>query len=438
MILYTVVAVVVACVVFFVNLLFLCRIGLLNKKTIFNIFVFSVIISITFPMALSGFMKISTSSNFVLSLFTSIIVALVLIMFASLVISGMSEDRRIVEPGEFWSFGNVLVNLKKIQNLKGVIIGGGSKIINFEGNTSLKEGKNILEKSVDTDKNTDTMGIETFNNKSLFSDDLLAIQSVNNTIGCGSEDTDNPDMASDFGSSDSTGDNEVNGVFDDYEVFEDYFEEEVLIEYLQVESKYGSENDQVVENIEVDEVSPVNDKEEAENNLQEDLSKLIEDAYLDSSSDIVSNEIDSGNEEQQIGEESEAIMADFTCNDEVDNTEEVLELVAAHMDEPGVEAKVADIEVPQPLIPKTIDEIIEEAFILKEKEDFEGAILSYYYALENKPEDDVVFWIVLDICVLYKQLGQVELAREVLSSYISEYGEFMDHTVRHEIEKNLQ
>ncbi len=439
MVLYVVVAVFVAIMVFFVNLIFLCRIELLNKNKIFNIFVFSVMVSVSFPMVLNGFMKISISSNFSLALFTSIITALVLIVIASLIISGMSDDKKTGGTIVFWSVGNVFRNMKKRHYLKGTIVGGATEFIEIKEPPSSTQGKNILEKSVDTDKNTDTMGIETFYNGSLFLDDFLAIQSANKTKGCSSEFTDNPNNASCYSSSDSTEDNENGSFIDDYEVFEDYFEEEVLIEYLQVESKYGSANAQMAENREVDVVSPVYDKLDSDGVLQKKSSNLSEDEYLDSSLDIVFNEINSGDVgQQQNCEEYVTIEGDFTCNNELENTDEVFELVAAHMDEPGINANVADIERSQFAISKTVDEIIDEAFFLKENDDFEGAILNYYYALENGPEDDVVFWIVLDICVLYKQLGQVELAREVLSSYISEYGEFMDQTVRHEIELNLQ
>ena len=57
--------------------------------------------------------------------------------------------------------------------------------------------------------------------------------------------------------------------------------------------------------------------------------------------------------------------------------------------------------------------------------------------LEQNPEDDLVFWIILDICVLYKSLGQVELAKAMLEDYIKIYGGVMDYSVLLEIERNL-
>lgn len=85
----------------------------------------------------------------------------------------------------------------------------------------------------------------------------------------------------------------------------------------------------------------------------------------------------------------------------------------------------------------TIEIFIDKAFELKTEGNYEEAILNYMYALEKGPDKDLVFWIVLDICVLYKNLGQSELAAEILEGYISNYGELMDESVKMEIERNL-
>lgn len=85
----------------------------------------------------------------------------------------------------------------------------------------------------------------------------------------------------------------------------------------------------------------------------------------------------------------------------------------------------------------SINDCIDEAFRLKELGDFEGAILYYMYALDKNPGKSVVFWIILDICVLYKLLGQAEFAKEILKSYTVNYGDIMDESVKAEIDKNL-
>jgi tetratricopeptide (TPR) repeat protein len=85
----------------------------------------------------------------------------------------------------------------------------------------------------------------------------------------------------------------------------------------------------------------------------------------------------------------------------------------------------------------SVDDCINEAFRLKERGDSEGAILYYMYALDKNPDKDLTFWIILDICVLYKSLGQAELARDILESIIAGYGNVLDVSVKAEIERNL-
>lgn len=84
----------------------------------------------------------------------------------------------------------------------------------------------------------------------------------------------------------------------------------------------------------------------------------------------------------------------------------------------------------------TIEECIEEAFRLKGSGDCEGAILYYMYALDKKPSKELTFWIILDICVLYKSLGLLEMALEILNNYYMAGGVF-DEFSKDEIEKNL-
>jgi tetratricopeptide (TPR) repeat protein len=89
------------------------------------------------------------------------------------------------------------------------------------------------------------------------------------------------------------------------------------------------------------------------------------------------------------------------------------------------------------LMELSINECIDEAFRLKEQGDFEGAVLCYTHILDKNPDRDLVFWIVLDVCTIYKFLGQVELAKEILEEYLRNYSEVMDKSLIVEIEKNL-
>jgi hypothetical protein len=58
-------------------------------------------------------------------------------------------------------------------------------------------------------------------------------------------------------------------------------------------------------------------------------------------------------------------------------------------------------------------------------------------ALDHKPENNLVFLIILDICTLYKEMGKEDLAMLILESYAEEYSDVMDEAIRYEIERNL-
>ena len=58
-------------------------------------------------------------------------------------------------------------------------------------------------------------------------------------------------------------------------------------------------------------------------------------------------------------------------------------------------------------------------------------------ALDKKPDNEVVFWIVVDICVIYKNAGQTELAQDILKTYIDEYESIMSNDVKELILQNL-
>jgi hypothetical protein len=104
-------------------------------------------------------------------------------------------------------------------------------------------------------------------------------------------------------------------------------------------------------------------------------------------------------------------------------------------DKMGIE--MADSSLEPITVNSSLEDCLNEAFRLKESGDPEGAIQYYMYALDKKPASDLVFWIVLDICILYRELNQVEFAREILTAYTEKYSNLMSAAVRKEIESNL-
>lgn len=61
----------------------------------------------------------------------------------------------------------------------------------------------------------------------------------------------------------------------------------------------------------------------------------------------------------------------------------------------------------------------------------------YINALDMKPDTEVAFWIVLDICVIYKNFGRTELATDILQAYVNEYDNLLSNEVKEQIMQSL-
>jgi len=84
-----------------------------------------------------------------------------------------------------------------------------------------------------------------------------------------------------------------------------------------------------------------------------------------------------------------------------------------------------------------LSDFINEAFDSKIKGDLEAAIAQYMRALDLKPQGEILSLIIADICILYKELGRVEMSRKFLEDCGYKYGDMMDASVRERIERNL-
>lgn len=63
----------------------------------------------------------------------------------------------------------------------------------------------------------------------------------------------------------------------------------------------------------------------------------------------------------------------------------------------------------------------------------EEAIECYMKALQLQPDSEMILWIVLDVCALYKQLGLNELAISILNSLASQFGTVIKPEVKKKI-----
>lgn len=83
--------------------------------------------------------------------------------------------------------------------------------------------------------------------------------------------------------------------------------------------------------------------------------------------------------------------------------------------------------------------LVLKAFDCKVKGQREQAVQYYSNALNYSSLDrEMVFWIVLDICTLYKELGLNELACNILNGVSERFGDMLKPEIRMEITNNLK
>lgn len=65
------------------------------------------------------------------------------------------------------------------------------------------------------------------------------------------------------------------------------------------------------------------------------------------------------------------------------------------------------------------EQLIEKAFEYKTQNLLQNAIDCYIEVLARKPEKELLWQIVIEICSLYKELGEDKLAEEIMNTYIN-------------------
>lgn len=79
-----------------------------------------------------------------------------------------------------------------------------------------------------------------------------------------------------------------------------------------------------------------------------------------------------------------------------------------------------------------------KAFESKKSGAKDKAIQYYMEALEHQPDSNTIFWIVLDICAIYKQMGLAALAVSILDEVVNKYNSIIQPEVKAEILNNLK
>ena len=373
MALYFTISILVAVVMFCINVTIFSKYKILRRDSIFIITLASIVIAILFPLILNGFINASTSTGFNFALITSIITSIALVVVFSAIVAYWEyiseKGKKILN----WDIGIFIKQLQKLGYLKKVKISENSGLIVRKHDESSKEERCI---SGEINENGAIEELESYN----------------------------------------------------FDFNEDYLGEEILNEFLQLENEYESENT----NIDEQSLDSFLDSDYYQDDsvslgieeMEQSDYKFLEDSINTAIDEIIKSSLD----ELGINYES--------CGNDISNNWD--ELIAAHKEEAIEDNQVMDSKKREAKFEKSIDEIIDEGFKLKEQGDYEGAIINFLYALDNHLPDDVALWVLLDICVMYKQLGQVELAKEVLENYVTEYGIVMDEALKYEIETNLQ
>ena len=86
----------------------------------------------------------------------------------------------------------------------------------------------------------------------------------------------------------------------------------------------------------------------------------------------------------------------------------------------------------------SVQSLVVKAFEAKDKGRRDEAVEYYMKALQHNPDKEMLFWIVLDVCTLYKQLGLAALAQGILEGIVEQYEAVIKPEIKEEIIKNLK
>lgn len=382
----------------------------LNLGILLSISIGSIILGFTFSpvfkavlRGLGNSININKKLALAISILTVLFVSLLLVLIVSFIISICIPDKLTsidccsvidslilkIKDNVIRLKGNLTAFLRKIvPNMKEIV----KNVYNL---------KNKLKKPVDTKQIIDTMGIEKSEN------DILADESINKI--------DIPDSSA-----------VVN-----------------LLDFMEPsrEVAYANQEDSAVADILVQTTESSNDNDY--NNLLEvayqevGVTQII-DAEKDENSEIIVEEVKtvelSGNETTKSevieNEASEVELNQMLPSDAND--------VNFVIDDEVPDSREDNEEISEPECIIDADFLVLKAFESKDDGRKEEAIEHYIEALQYEPNNEMIYWIVLDVCALYKQLGLNELAKSILQGLDSEYGSLIRPEVKMEIMNNLK
>lgn len=122
--------------------------------------------------------------------------------------------------------------------------------------------------------------------------------------------------------------------------------------------------------------------------------------------------------------------------DNIESSEKIVD-TSDIIDKMGIDAVTDSVHPVPDQQDNSLAEMIKKAFLLKQQGDVMEAAVLYMTALDQKPDNDTAFWIVLDICAIYKTTGHADLAEDILLTYMDAFEHLMSEEVKDQILQSL-
>ena len=370
----------------------------LNLGILFSITAGSIVLGFSFNPAFTFMLKaLSESINInkkialILSLIVVLFIFLLFICIISMIIS-------IAIPKKFSSIDCGIYIDRFFSNIKNMKVGFFNKPAAECGNSSIIMQENVkdeynlenkLKKPVDTKQIIDTMGIENSENGSFL---LENSGNCNNLVDEVVETAEAVTAVAEPDKANAAGAVEEIGSFEDCST--------------------------------VSEEADVTDTDIAQTAvLEQALPEPVMPVWAASESAME----ETGDTGPQI---TEQVENETTITPDIANHEEIVEEIRE------IEYIIEEVQSNQVEI--NARSLVDKAFESKGRGRKEQAAEYYLQALSHQPDREMIFWIVLDVCALYKQLGLTELAKSILEGTVERYGSVIKPDIKEEIIKNLK
>jgi hypothetical protein len=387
----------------------------LNLGILISISIGSIILGFTFGPAFNYMLVLfskSLSLNKTIILILSVLAVLVIFLFFILIISiiiSLCIPKKVASIDCGLLIGKLMAKLKSKDNsFKDEFIRHMQDLVNYVHNL-----RNNLKKPVDTIQIIDTMGIEKNDN---FVIDRFELHNAETSYSDVSEIEINEfNTISELPDTNLTIDTEYN----ELSKYDDLVKEEVVA--TNEDYKLYKPFEITGEAEEID--KKVSDLLNAEGT--EDY-EVVED-NLEVTEEVSDNNLVDETQNEQIIEVTENELINEDAQNKLFIDDELYDIFEDGEQDYTTENSLLDA-----------NSLVVKAFNFKDEGRKEEAIRHYFKALDYNPDNEMIFWIVLDICTLYKQLGLSDLASSILEGLVNDYGSVIQPEIKDEILNNLK